>query len=111
MSQTFKVRLPADSLCTGLLTLHAPTPREHRETLKRRTTLDGLTWEDRIAFVDRLLDGIEDGRFMGEPFTADQPDWKEKVGDQHKNEIFARWFEERPLTRIDEKKSETPSGS
>ena len=109
--RTFRVQLNPLGLCTGVLVVRVPTKVEQREMLKARWTDEGLTFERRLEFVERLMTGIEDGRYLGEPLTTDQPDWKDCVGEAAKNELCARFFEERPLTRIDEKKSETPSGS
>lgn len=116
--RTFKVRLPgtpkksdepADGLVTGTLVLKRPDRKAHREMLKKRWTPEGVTLEDKVEFVDDLLVDIEDGRVMGETLTSQQPGWKDEIDDQHKNELFAKYFEERPLTLVDEKKSETPS--
>lgn len=107
--RTFKVKLPADGLVTGTLVVRRPSRTEHREILKKRWTPEGVTLEDRVAFVDRLLVDIEHGRVLGETLTSAQPGWKDEIDDQHKNELFAKYFEERALTLVDEKKSETPS--
>jgi hypothetical protein len=111
MDQTFRVALNPLSLCTGTLIVRVPTKAEQRELLKARWAEEGLTLDVRLDFIERLLVGIEEGRYLGEPFTTDRSDWKDCIGEANKNELCARFFEERPLTRIDEKKSETPSGS
>lgn len=111
MARTFRVNLPADGICTGVVVVRWPDKAAHRAVLAKRMTEEGLTVDHRIDFVEGLLESIEHGRFLGEPLTSADPDWKDCIGEQNKNELFVKYFEERALTRVDEKKFATPSGS
>ncbi len=111
IDRTLRVKLPPDGVVTGIVLLRRPTKEEHAEFLNTRFQKDGLTNDRRVAFIDRLLMGIEDGFVLGQPFSADAPNWKDEIQVNDKISIAVTWFEERDLTRDDEKKSGKPSRS